>query len=98
MLSIETDCIPCVRAIFLSLSPFLVPFWPTLDTVACNGLLSFLHGALKVAFSYVAAVLVADRIEWNHLCEVVFIAIFFFQRTVDICLSAVVIRVVLGIE
>lgn len=60
-------------------------------------LLGFLHGALKVAFSYVAAVLVADRIERNHLCEVVFIAIFFFQRTVDICLSAIVIRVVLGI-
>lgn len=66
--------------------------------MACNGLLGFLDGPVKIGFTEFTATLVANSVEGNHLGEIVFVALFFFQATVNIRLCTIIIGVIPGIE
>ena len=61
-------------------------------------LLAFLYGAVEVAFSRLAVVLVAHGIERNHLGEVVLVVVFLLKRTVDVCKRTIIISVVPRLE
>ena len=82
----------------LGLAAFLCPFGSLLDAMQFDSLLTFLDGFVEVALSDFLALLVSNRIEGDDFGEVVPIAVLFFQRAVDIRQSAVIIRVITGIE
>ncbi len=62
------------------------------------GLLAFLYSLFEVALAQVHAAFVANGVEWNHLGEVVHVALFFFQRAIDISQCSVIVGVILCIE
>ena len=55
-----------------------------LDAVALDGLLCLLHGLVEIPLSQFSRRLVADRVERNHLGEVVLVALLFLERAVDV--------------
>ena len=63
-----------------------------------DGLLTFLYGLLEVAFTYLAALLVADGVERQHLREVVLVAVLFLERTVDVGKRTIIICVIASLE
>ena len=63
-----------------------------------DGLLAFLYGLLEVAFAYLAALLVADGVERQHLREVVLVAVFFLKRTVDVGKRTIIICIISSLE
>ena len=63
-----------------------------------DSLLAFLDGLVIVALADFLRLLVANRVKWDNLGEVIFVAVFFFQRSVDIGLGTVVVSIVTSIE
>ena len=61
-------------------------------------LLAFLDGFVEVAFTYLLALFVANGVERYYLSEIVLVATFFLERTVDICLIAVVHDIVFRLK
>ena len=59
-----------------------------------DGFLRFLDGSVEIALADFFRVLVADGVERNQLGEVVLVALFFLQGSVDIGQVAVVVDVV----
>ena len=82
----------------LGLLPALVPCGALLDAVALDGLLRLLHGLVEISLSQFSRRLVADRIERNHLGEVVFVALLFLERAVDIGQVTIIIGIIAGRE
>ena len=75
-----------------------VPLGAALDGVQLDGLLHLFHGQAELSFAYVAALLVANGVEGNHLGVVVLVALLFLQRAFDESLRAVEVGVVAGGE
>ena len=78
----------------LGLAPLLVPFWSALDTVAYDGLLGFLYGAVKLAVAECLARAVSYSIEGQQSGVVVTIAPFLLLTPFDEGLRSVEISVV----
>ena len=103
----EHPCLPEERVILLSRQPLqvalrlaalLVPFWLMLDAMQLDGLLTFLDGLLVVSLADLLRLLVANGVEGNDLGEVILVAVFLFQRGVDVGKSAVVVSIISSIE
>ena len=63
-----------------------------------NGFLAFFDGTVVVAFTYFAATLVGNGVEWNLLGIVVLVASFFLQRGINIGEGTIIIGIVSGVE
>ena len=61
-------------------------------------LLSLLDSTIEISLSKLAAVLVPDRLEGNHLREVVLIAVLLLEGSVNISLRSIEISIVFCIE
>ena len=103
----EHPCLPEERVVFLSRQPLqvalrlaalLVPFRLMLDAMQLNGLLTFLDGFLVVSLANLLRLLVANGVEGNDFGEVILVAVFLFQRGVDVGKSAVVVSIISSIE
>ena len=103
----QHPCLPQKGVIFAATEPLevafgfparLVPLGPAFDGVQLNGFLTLLDGAVEVALAKFAALLVANGVEGNYFGEVVFVALFLFERTVDIGQGSIIIGVILGVE
>ncbi len=79
-------------------APVLGPFRPFLYAVLLYCLLALLYCAVKTGLADVAACLVAHNIHRYQFRKVVLVALLFLQRTVDKRLTAVIERVVTGVE
>ena len=84
--------------VLLGLATLLRPLRPALDTVQFDGFLTLLDGPVEIGLAQFAAALVAYGVEGNEFGEVVLIAVFFLQRTVDVGQRTVVVGIVTGIE
>ena len=82
----------------LRLFAAFVPHGSALDAVALYGFLAFLYRSVVAGFPQLTAAFVANSIERNQFSEVVFVAIFLFQRTVNIGQRTIVIGIVMGVE
>ena len=63
-----------------------------------DGFLRFLYGARKIALAKVATLFVAYSIEWNQFREVVLVAVFLLDSTVNKGLLTIEVGVVTGVE
>ena len=103
----EHPCFPQEGVVFATVEPFdvafsllsvLGPFGSPCNTVALDGFLTLLDGFVEVALTDFLTVLVAHRVEGNHLREIVTMTILLFQGSIDIGLRTIKIGVVFGVE
>ena len=89
----EHPCLPEERVVLAAREPLQVfrrllallrPLRSALYAVQLDGLLTLLDGAVVVRLAYLSAALVAHGVERNDLGEVVFVALLFLQRGVNI--------------
>ena len=103
----EHPCFPQKGVVFATVEPFdvafgllsvLGPFGSPCNTVAFDGFLTLLDGFVEVALTDFLTVLVAHRVEGNHLREIVTMTILLFQGSIDIGLRTIKIGVVFSVE
>lgn len=103
----EHPCFPQEGVVFATVEPFdvafgllsvLGPFGSPCNTVALDGFLTLLDGFVEVALTDFLTVLVAHRVEGNHLREIVTMTILLFQGSIDIGLRTIKIGVVFSVE
>ena len=69
-----------------------------LDAVAMNGLLHLFDGALVVRLAYSATRLIANGVKRNQFGVVIFVALLFFEITIDKGHVSIIIGIIAGVE